>query len=130
MDPSDFSPKELEKHVRRTRNTLFVVGSLLLLAIIQVLKMQGNSFKIELVTFFILMSAFYIGLGFWAKKRPYSALIAAICVYIGAILLNVMVVPDSISKGIIIRIAVLLVLVSGLSNARNCQRMIEASENL
>jgi hypothetical membrane protein len=128
MDP--LSTEEFEKHVRRTRNTLFVVAGLLLLAIIQVLKAQDNSFKIGLVTFFILMSAIYIGLGFWARKRPYSALIAAICVYIGSILLYEMIAPGSLSRNIIIRIAVILVLVSGLSNARKCQRMIEASENL
>jgi hypothetical protein len=78
----------------------------------------------------VLMAGIYVALGFWTRKKPYTALIVALCVFCGTILLNGIIQPVTIFYGIIIKIAIILALVLGLSNARDCQRMMTAAKQV
>jgi hypothetical protein len=127
---SDFSLEEYDKRRRRIRNTLFVISGMTLFALAEVIIRRGRSPGIFWIVVLTLLSVAYAGLGLWSMKKPFDALIAAICVYCGFILLNEVVVPGSISHGIIYRIAIMLVLVGQLNIARDCQRMLDAARNL
>ena len=126
---SDFNLEEYDKHRRRIRTTLFILSGLALLELIEVTT-RGISPRIFLMACLLGMSVVYAGLGFWSMKKPFDALIAAICLFCCFVFINETVVPGSISHGIIIRIAVIVVLASQLNVARDCQRMTDASRNL
>jgi hypothetical protein len=126
---SDFNLKEYDKHRRRIRNTLFIISGLALFELMEVAASRKfpGTFGIACL---LGISAVYAGLGFWSMKKPFDALIVAICFFCCFIFINETVIPGSISHGIILRIAVIIVLASQLSIARDCQRMIDASRNL
>lgn len=130
FQPSDFSMEGYDKHVRRARISLFVVAGLILVPIYQLLPVDGDSARMIGIGILIGMSAIYVALGFWSYKKPYTALVIALCLYCATILVNTIMVPASLFYGIIFKIGIIVVLVISLSNARDCQRMMEASKNL
>jgi hypothetical protein len=127
---SDFSMEGYDKPVRRARITLFVIAGLILITLYQVLPFNDDPARMITAGLIVLLAAIYVTLGFWTRKKPYTALIVALCIFGGSILLDAIFEPVSILNGIIIKIAIVLVLISGLSNARDCQRMMAAAKQL
>jgi hypothetical protein len=127
---SDFSMEGYDRPVRRARITLFIIAGLILISLYQVLPFNDDPVRMITAGITVLMAGIYVALGFWTRKKPYTALIVALCVFCGTILLNGIIQPVSIFYGIIIKIAIILALVLGLSNARDCQRMMSAAKQV
>jgi hypothetical protein len=130
FQPADFSMEGYDKHVRRARNALFIIAGLILVPIYQLLPVSGELVRVIAILLLIGMSGIYVALGFWSYKKPYTALVVALCLFCVTILANAILSPVSIFYGILFKIAIIVVLVASLSNARDCQRMIEASKNV
>jgi hypothetical protein len=130
LQESDFSMAGYDKPVRRARITLYVIGGLILLTIFTLLPIDSNPIKIFLAGYIVLMGGGYIALGFWSKRKPYSALVTGLCIFIGSIALSVILQPSSFFSGLIFKIVVIVVLIMGLENARDCQRMMAQSKEL
>jgi hypothetical protein len=130
LQESDFSMEGYDKHVRRARIILYIIGGLILLTLFTLLPFDSNPVRIFLAVYIVLMGGGYIALGFWSKRKPYSALVTALCIFVGSITLSVILQPSSFFSGLIFKIIVIVVLVLGLGNARDCQRMMEQSKKL
>ena len=119
-----------EQRVRKARNALFWAGGLVLLGEIIGLATAGvepNLVGIAIITFIV---ASFIILAIWTKKKPYTAIIAGICVFCLYILLNTLGyyyleggagILKGIFGGIIIKILILVALIRPLKDAKELQ---------
>ncbi|MDB5102917.1 MAG: zinc ribbon protein [Fibrobacteres bacterium] len=65
--------------------------------------------------YFLAMVMFVIF--FWSKRSPFSAFVTALSIYMGVIVLNAVVDPKTLAQGLILKIAVIAALISGIKAA-------------
>jgi peptidoglycan/LPS O-acetylase OafA/YrhL len=121
----DFSMDGYDKHIRQARNAIFVAAGILLLNLIILLYNLPGGYEYAWIDI-LLWGAFIAGfivLGFWTKKKPYYAIIGALVLYGGFILLNAVIDANTIFKGIIFKIAIIVYLIKALSDAKEAQQM-------
>jgi hypothetical protein len=122
FDEQDFLASGYDKHLRQARNAIFVVAAIQFLFGL-VLGYQGpveeRYITIGIMTFVALI---FLGLGLWANKKPYPAILAAIIVYGCLLLLDAIFDPMSLLKGIILKAFIIFYLFRGLKNAKEFQQ--------
>jgi peptidoglycan/LPS O-acetylase OafA/YrhL len=123
----EFSMRGYDKHIRQARNAIFIAAGVLLLNLI-VLSMSVPADYEYLWIDMLIWGAFIAGfilLGFWTKKKPYTAIVSALILYIVFIIFNAALDVSTIYKGIIMKIVIIVLLVKGINDAREAQRMQE-----
>jgi energy-coupling factor transporter transmembrane protein EcfT len=118
-----------EQGIRKARNSLFWAAGLLffweMIALIRAGEFEPISFG-----FAVVIAGIFIALGLWTKKKPYTAIITGIVVFIAhwllAIVFNGMAygaegVGKAIIGGIIIRIIIMVNLIRSLQDAKELQ---------
>lgn len=122
--------------VKKARNALFWAAGLIFFG--ELLTMLRDSEGFDPVTFFMALaiSGIFIGLALWTKKKPYTAIIVGIIVFIGywalgiisyGIILGAEGIGRAIIGGIIIRIVILINLIRPLKDAKELQELMEQS---
>lgn len=114
-----------DKHIRNARILLFVIAGLSLLALIYVLPLDGSFEKIFMLIWVLAFAGAFVALGFWTKKKPYTALLVALILFIVIQVLSAIADPASIMQGWVFKIIIVVMLINGLRNARESQRMME-----
>ncbi len=105
---------EASKKIRSGRNSLFVIAAFTLaIGVFYFIRYGDNA---TLITNAIL-AIIYMVLGFWSQKRPLIALILGLLVYLTTIVLNGILEPETIYKGIIIKVLIILYLSKGINSA-------------
>jgi hypothetical protein len=79
---------------------------------------QGN--RIDGIAY-ASIAAIYIGLGLWAGKKPFPALLTGLIVYLTFLLLAAIVDPASILSGLILKIAIGSAFVYGMRAVKNSE---------
>jgi hypothetical protein len=111
-----------QKHIRRARILLFIIAGLQLIAAI-LLGIAGQpGYEIE-VGLQVVLGLVFAGLAFWTKYKPYAALMTALVIYVGIFLLSAILEPSSIISGLLIKIVIVVLLIRGISNARDAEEM-------
>lgn len=118
--------------VKKARTALFVAGALIFIG--EMIGMSRTYGQFEPLVFGIAVfeAAIFIALGFWTKKKPYTAIITGIVVFIllvilAPILISVLLYEgqldllQSIFSGIIIKVIILVNLISPLKDAKALQ---------
>ena len=123
---SEFSMEGYDKHIRNARIMLFVLAGLFLLSLAAHLPFDDNPVKMVMAAVIVLFAAAYVALAFWTKKKPYTAILTALILFISLEVLSFLLQPASIFQGWILKIIVILLLILGLRNAKESQRMMEA----
>jgi hypothetical membrane protein len=123
---SEFSMEGYDKHIRNARVMLFVLAGLFLLSLVSLTPFDDNPLKLVMAGIIILFAAAYVALAFWTKKKPYSAILTALILFISLEVLSFLLQPASIFQGWILKIIVILLLLLGLRNAKESQQMMEA----
>jgi hypothetical protein len=123
---SDFSMEGYDKHIRNARIILYILAGIFLLGIFSVMPFDDNPLKLVMAGIMVLFAAAYIALAFWTKKKPYTAILIALILYISLQVLSFLLQPASIFQGWILKIIVILLLLLGLRNAKESQRLMEA----
>ena len=67
------------------------------------------------VNYFLAVVMFVLFL--WGRRSPFPALITALCVYLAVIVLNGIVEPSSLFKGVLVKILVIMALSAGIKAA-------------
>lgn len=67
------------------------------------------------VNFFLALVMFAIF--FWSKKSPFAAFVTALSVYLGVMVLSAIVDPKTIIQGVIVKVAVIVALTTGIKAA-------------
>lgn len=125
FSPDEFSLRGYDKHIRQARNAIFAVAVLLT---INLLMLGGNSPEeyeylwMDIVLWSVFIAGF-IFLGFWTKKKPYYAIVGALCLYAVFILLNAALDISTLFKGIIFKIIIVVLLVKGINDAKEAQEL-------
>jgi hypothetical protein len=121
----EFSMEGYDKHIRKARNTLFAVAAINLLGLYPMLPID-NSVKTVITVIVVLIAGIFVALGFWTKKKPYTAILTGLIVYVSILALDTIAQPLSLVQGWWAKVFIILFLVLGLGNARDIQRMMEA----
>jgi hypothetical protein len=100
------------------------MAGLVLLGLTTLMPIDGNPVKIVAAAVVILIAGIYVLLAFWTKKKPYTAILTALIIFICLEVLGAIVQPASIFQGWIVKIVILILLLVGLRNAKDTQRMM------
>jgi uncharacterized membrane protein len=121
-----------EERVRKARNALFwTAGLLFFWEMIGLIR--ADDFEALAVGFALLIAGIFIGLALWTKKKPYTAIIIGIVVFIAHWLLAIVVngiidgaagAVKAVIGGIILRIIIIVNLFRPLQDAKELQRTI------
>ena len=106
--------KEAPRLIRKARNTLFIIAGITLLF--------GAYYYIsldDLATFIsmAILAVVYLMLGFWSQKKPLIALVLGLLVYLTTVVINGIVAPETIFKGIILKAIIIVFLIKGINSA-------------
>jgi|GEM_PF-994909 len=125
-----YSMENYDKPVKRAQTTLFIIAGIEILSAV-VTGVTGDMeplARLIAIIITLLISALFIALGFWTKYKPYSAIITALVIYSALIIMNAIVEPGSLFKGILVKIGIYSALVVSISNARDVQRWKESQK--
>lgn len=120
----DESMEGYDKPVRKARNILYIIGALQLVALFTLGDLYGAELYLT-AGVYIFFALVFAGLAFWTKWKPYTAILTGLIIYGGLILLSAIVEPETIIKGIILKIIAFSLLISGLKNAKEVQSWME-----
>jgi len=122
FEEADFSLEGYDKHIRNARNMLFVIAALQLLPLLFLGPLTVQA-KLLVATVSILVSTMFFILALWTKQRPYAALLAASIVYVALVAINGFLNPSSLLQGAVVKVIIMVLLILGIRNAREAQRM-------
>lgn len=116
---SNSKSKEAPHLIRKARNTLFVISGITFL--FGLFFMLGQDDTASFIASSVL-AIVYLVLGFWSQKKPLIALMLALFVYLTTIVINGVLLPESIFKGIFIKILIIVFLVKGINSALHLRK--------
>ncbi len=111
--------REAPSRIRGARNTLFVVGGLMLLG--GLVYYFLNDDIASLIAGGVLAIVFLI-LGFWSQQKPLIAIVLGLLVYLTNIVLAAIVEPSTIARGIIIKVVIIVFLIKGINSALHLRK--------
>jgi len=109
-----------DKHVRNARITLYVVAGLFLLSIFLIQGLEDTAKNI-MIGILVFMAVVFVLLGYWSTKRPFTAILIGLIIFVSLQVFNVIVEPSSLMQGWYVKVAVPLFLIMGLRNAKEIQ---------
>ena len=122
FEESDFSLQDYDKHIRNSRIMLFIIAGLQLLPLLFLGPLPtGSRLLISAISIFV--SATFFVLAVWTKQKPYTALFIAAMVYIALVAVNGILEPKTLLQGALVKVIIMVLLILGLRNAREAQRM-------
>jgi len=103
-----------KKEIKSGRNSLLIIA--------------GLSFLFGIGYFFLhddtatliasgILTIVYLGLAYWSQQRPLIALVLGLLVYLTTIVINAIVDPETIYKGIIVKVLIIVFLSKGINSA-------------
>lgn len=115
------TPREYTS-IRHARNVMFFAAGTLVLNIIIMALQSGDAeyLWIDLTVWAVFVAGF-TALGFYTKKKPYTAIILAIIVYAVFVLLNAALDITTLYKGLIAKIIIIFYLIKGINDAKEIQ---------
>lgn len=117
----EFSMAGYDKHIRNTRIMLFIIAGLQLLPLLTLGSLPDET-KMLVAIVSLITAAVFVGLGIWTKYKPYTAIIVALCVYLGIIALTAIAAGmATIFQGIIVKSIVVVLFILGLRNAKEIE---------
>ncbi len=124
-----------ERAVRKARNALFWAGGLYFFwEMIGMFRSEG-SFNLVWFLIAVVEAGIFIGLAFWTKSKPYTAVISGLIYFIGLIILSAFImamqegslgVLKALFGGIIVKVIIIVNLILPLKDAKALQ---EAKKN-
>lgn len=116
--------EEVNKALRLARNSLFVVGGILI--VVNLFQVTVGSTDYTGVPFYylyldIFIGLIFLGLGYAAFKYPLPSLLIGLLLYVGIIVLNLVIDPSSMASGVIMKIAITYYLIKGVKNAKDAE---------
>jgi hypothetical protein len=121
IDPAiqDYLNSGYDKHIKRARIILFVIAGFQIVTAF-IASMQSDPELLAAIWIeSIIITATFIVIAFWAKKKPYKALLTSIIVYLSYQALLVIINPVYIFMAFIPKIIIVVLLFLGLSNAKS-----------
>ena len=113
---------EMEGHetgIKKARNALFVTAVVIFIGELVSAGVSGIEITPLLIGIALVEAGIFVGLGFWTKTKPYTAIIVGLIVFILMWVLAIAVTGGRAAySGIIVRIIIISYLVSALKHAK------------
>jgi hypothetical protein len=118
-----------ERSVRRARNALFWAGGLIFFWEM-VAMFRTTGFDPLVFTIALIEGGIFVGLAFWTKKKPYTAILSGLIVFIVFIALSVLIygmaeggvgILKALFSGIIVKVIILVNLILPIKDAKELQ---------
>ena len=115
---------EMEGHetgIRKARNALFVTAGLVLLGEVISIAATGAGFPPLAIAIIAVEVGIFLGLAFWTKTNPYTAIMVGLIVFILLWILSIVIASRTgqpIYSGVLVRIIIVVVLVRALKSAK------------
>lgn len=111
--------QDYETGIRKARTALFVVAGLVFLGeMISAWSLTGTLFN-TVLGIALFEAGIFVALGFWTKKKPFSAIITGLILFVLLWVVTIVSVgSEAIYKGIIVKIIVISVLVNAIKPAK------------
>ena len=130
-----FNVKKMQQHdytkaINKARNILFILAGLNLVTGILLGLLVNKDFIVLISS--VIAAGIFLGLGLWAKAKPFPAIITGLIVYITFIVIGAMVNPISIISGLFWKIAIISGFVYGYRGAKEAdfiKEQMETKEN-
>lgn len=110
------SKKYNEKTVNNAKWYLYAIAAISLISG----AIMGDSTAFLILGFF---AAVFVGLAIWSVYNPFAALLTGLLIYLSLWLMDIIVDPTYIFKGIIIKLIIVIGLIKGIRDARNNERL-------
>ena len=120
------SPCE-NKQIRHARNAMYFAAGALLVNIILQFAIADTLDEFIWLDF-VIWGAFiggFVALALWTNKKPYTAIILAIVLFVAFIVLNAVIDIQTIFRGIIMKVIIIIYLVKAINDAKEMQRYKE-----
>lgn len=108
-----------ETGIKKARTALFVTAALILAGELITASMQNIPLTPLLIGIAVFEAAIFVGLAFWTKTKPYTAIILGLIIFIGFWVLAILTSGfRGAIGGIIVRVIIISYLVSSLKHAK------------
>ena len=112
-----------ENNLNKARNAIFVIAALFLAGSLIQMAVSDTFSTFGLVIAFG-GAAIFLVLGFMTKKQPLGSIVVALLLFVGLWVLDIVVVgPEYIYKGIVVKAIIVYFLVTGIKHARETERL-------
>lgn len=119
----EFSMEGYDKHIRNARITLFIIAALQLVPVFVMGNLNSDA-RAFVIGVSVLTAVVFAGLAYWTRFKPFTALLIALIVYIGIILVNVVLGGiGTILQGLVLKVIIVMLLILGLKNAKEAEDM-------
>jgi hypothetical protein len=125
-----FQEEQLKKKntdVRNGRTSLFVIAGLFAFYA-AIIFFTEDHFKNTLaaVTVYLILSVIFLLLANWSIQKPVAALISGLSLYAALELLNIVMEPATLGRGILVKIFIIVYLTKALQSAFEAQKLSKA----
>jgi len=117
----DLEIQGYETGIKKARNALFITAGLLLVG--ELISLAATDFTLTpfLIAFIAVEVGIFIGLAFWTKTQPLTAIIVGIIVFLALWGFTIAYDSSAIYKGILVRIIIIATLVTAIKPAKAWQ---------
>jgi len=105
---------EASSTIKKGRNTLFVIAAISFLSGLYYFFKLDDSAVLIINT---ILSLCYLLLAFWSQQKPLVALLLGLMLYLTTLVLTGLIEPQTIYKGILLKIFILVYLGKGINSA-------------
>ena len=112
-----------ENQLRKTRNAIFAIAIILFISDLITMGIS-DTFDITTLMVSLVIAAIFVGLAFLTKKKPLTAILIALTLFIALWIFTIAVVgPQQIYRGILVRGIIIYFLITGIKHAREAERI-------
>jgi len=111
-----------DKPVRNARIILFIVAAMQLFALTYSLGNLPDDAKVIFIAIDVFIAGIFIGLAFWTKRKPYTAILTALIFYCSLLILDGILNPATIMQGFILKLITIILLIVAIGNSKDVQR--------
>ena len=123
FNENEFSMQGYDKHIKNARNALFIVAGVQLIAVLYSIFTTTGAVMWITAGITLAVALIFFLLGLWTKKKPFTAILIALIIYVGLWVADSIYDPAYIYKGILLKIIIIVYLVIGMRDAKEAQDM-------
>jgi hypothetical protein len=115
--------QDTSSSIRKATNSLYVVaGVFVVYAIVLYYVSPDTNSSLDLLLTNFALGIIFLLLGWWSTRKPVAALISGLSLFVALQVLNMIIDPTTIIKGIILKVFVIIYLIRGLQAALEAGR--------
>lgn len=112
------------KTLRQASNTLYYLAGVFIFGgLVYFFMHKDDADVVSVVITNIIMAAIFLVLGSYSKRKPLACLISGLSLYVIVQVLNAIIEPISIARGIIIKIVIIGYMIKGIKSAMEIEKI-------